>query len=305
MNKPVLLVMAAGMGSRYGGLKQIDPIGGHGEIIIDYSLYDAKLAGFEKAIFIIKKENEDIFKELILPRAGKHMEIEFVYQNINDIPHGCHLPEGREKPWGTGHAVLAARNVINTPFAVINADDFYGREAFEKMYEFLKKAKDEEKCSYAMVGFYLKNTITENGSVSRGVCVVKEGYLQKVTERTRIEPHDNGIAFTEDDGKTWIMIDENATASMNFFGFTPSIFNHLSRKFTEFFETTLRKNPEKAEFYLPYGVDETRAAGLATVRVLSSSDKWYGVTYKEDKKSVVAAIKEMTTSGKYPEDMWR
>lgn len=304
MEKPVLLVMAAGMGSRYGGLKQIDPVGENGEIIIDYSLYDAKLAGFEKVVFIIKEENKREFEEIILPRAGKNMEVEFVYQSVDDIPSGFSFPADRVKPWGTGHAVLCAAKAINTPFAVINADDFYGREAFEKIYNFLESAKDDDKCHYSMVGFYLENTITENGFVSRGVCEVDNGNLKKVTERTRIEKHDNIIEYSEDEGKTWTVLDKGTTVSMNLWGFTPSVFNYLDQSFKEFLAADVVKNPLKAEFYLPFVVDEMIQKDKADVEVLSSGDKWYGVTYKEDRMQIINAVKEMVASGKYPKKLW-
>lgn len=221
MNKPVLVIMAAGMGSRYGGLKQIDPISDKGEIILDFSLYDAMMAGFEKVIFIIKKENEADFRALIDERAGKYMEVEYAFQELTDIPQGYQVPEERVKPWGTCHAVLSARKLINGPFAVINADDYYGPGAFQTIYDYLEQAKDDEKYRYCMVGYQLEKTLTENGHVARGVCEVGEnGQLLDIVERTKIMYHDGGIAFTEDDGATWQPLEEGTTVSMNFWGFT-------------------------------------------------------------------------------------
>jgi len=304
MEKPVLLVMAAGMGSRYGGMKQIDPVGQNGELIIDYSLYDAKQAGFEKAIFIIKEENEADFRKVLNSGAGKHMEIELVHQSLQSVPQGCSVPEGREKPFGTGHAVLSAQNNINVPFAVINADDFYGREAFHKMYDFLSEAGDGGKCEYAMVGFYLKNTVTDNGFVSRGVCETKNGYLNQIVERTRIERRGAGIAYSDDGGETWNALEESAVVSMNLWGFTPSIFRYLNESFIKFMKEKIPDNPQKAEFYLPFVVNEMLIAGRAQVTVLSSREKWYGVTYQEDKKEVTKAIQGLTASGQYPSELW-
>lgn len=305
MEKPVLLVMAAGMGSRYGGMKQIDPVGQNGEIIIDYSLYDAKQAGFEKAVFIIREEHEADFRQVLDKGAARHMEIEFVYQSLQDVPEGFVVPDGRVKPFGTGQAVLAARNNIDVPFVVINADDFYGREAFLKMYDFLSHAKDGEKCDYSMVGFYLKNTVTDNGAVSRGICETKDGYLRNIVERVRIERRETGIAFSEDEGKTWTALEDDAVVSMNLWGFTPSIFRYLNDSFVRFIKKDVPQNPLKAEFYLPFVVNEMLAADQAQVTVLSSKDKWYGVTHPEDKKDVVAAVGGLIASGKYPEQLWK
>lgn len=304
MKEPVLLVMAAGMGSRYGGLKQIDPVGKNGEIIIDYSLYDAVKAGFKKAVFVVKEENMQDFKDLILPKAGAHMEIQFVCQKLSDIPQGCGIPAGREKPWGTGHAVLTARECIHAPFVVINADDFYGQEAFAKMYQFLRYTEERIIEQYAMVGYYLKNTVTENGSVSRGICRTEHGKLKDIVERTRIEKCSEGIAYTEDNGETWTALSPDTIVSMNLFGFTTSFFSSLSCEFKTFFEESLPKNPLKAEFFLPFVVNDMLKSGRAEVSVLSSKDQWHGVTYKEDKANVVKAIADMTASGMYPSPLW-
>lgn len=304
MEKPVLLVMAAGMGSRYGGMKQIDPVGQNGELILDYSLYDAKRAGFEKAVFIIKEENEADFRKVLDKGAGRHMEIELVYQTLQNVPQGFEVPEGRVKPFGTGHAVLSAHGSINTPVAVINADDFYGQEAFQKMYDFLSQAKDGAKCDYAMVGFYLKNTVTENGFVSRGVCETKDGYLANIVERTRIERRGTELAYSENDGETWNPLEDNAVVSMNLWGFTPSVFDYLQDGFIRFMKEDVPNNPLKAEFYLPFLINEMLQNGKAQVTVLSSHDKWYGVTYQEDKEEVVAAIQGLSATGQYPAPLW-
>ncbi len=301
--EPILLVLAAGMGSRYGGLKQIDPVGPNGEIIIDYSLYDATQAGFKKVVFVIKEENRADF-DRILARAAKHIKIEYAYQQLDDIPEGCVLPEGRVKPWGTGHAVLAAESKIDAPFAVINSDDFYGRESFAEIYKFLKTAGHYEgKEKYAMVGFLLKNTLTENGFVSRGVCEVENGHLKGIVERTRIEKRDGGIAFSEDDGQSWQSMPGETIVSMNHWGFTTSIFESLHRDFKRLFEEAVPRNPLKTELFLPFVVDAMLKEGKIDVKVLSSTDKWYGVTYAEDKKTVKAALKEMMQNGVYPQNL--
>ncbi len=306
MSDPVLVIMAAGMGSRYGGLKQIDPVGTHGEKIIDFSLFDAKRAGFKKALFIIKEELLPDFQEAVFQKASQYLEIDWVFQKLEDVPEGVTVPEGRVKPWGTGHAALTAARVLgDAPYAVINADDFYGREAFEKIYQFLKNAKDGEKLNFAMVGYYLKNTVTENGYVSRGVCQTENGMLQSITERTHIEKRGDGIAFTEDDGKTWTALSPDAVVSMNLWGFTPGFTAALETDFRRFFCEDVPKNPEKAEFFLPFVVNDLLAQDKAQVTVLSSADKWYGVTYKEDKETVVNAIRSMTESGVYPAPLWK
>lgn len=303
--KPVLVVMAAGMGSRYGGLKQIDPIGPAGEIIIDYSLYDAKAAGFETVICIIKHSIEKDFKAIMERGAARHMKVLYAYQDINDIPEGFEVPEGREKPWGTGHAILAARDLINAPFGVINADDYYGREVFKNMYDYLAKAKDGEYYDYCMAGYQIENTLTENGSVARGVCVTKDGYLEHLDERTKIQWQDGKIVFTEDDGKTWTEVAKGTPVSMNFFGFTPSIMKELKAKFPAALEKILKENPLKGEFFIPIVTSELVAEGKARVKVLPAPDRWYGVTYKEDRPVVVDAMQRFTDEGKYPKELWK
>lgn len=306
MSDPVLVIMAAGMGSRYGGLKQIDPVGLCGEKIIDFSLFDARRAGFKKAVFIIKEELLPDFQEAVFQKASQYMEIDWVFQKLTDVPEGAVVPEGRVKPWGTGHAALTAARVLgDAPYAVINADDFYGREAFEKIYKFLKNAQDGEKLDFAMVGYYLKNTVTENGYVSRGVCQTRDGFLETITERTHIEQREEGIAYTEDDGKTWVPLSSEAVVSMNMWGFTPGFTAALETDFRRFFREDVPQNPEKAEFFLPFVVNDLLRQGKAQVTVLSSADKWYGVTYHEDKETVVKAIEAMTKAGTYPSPLWK
>lgn len=304
--KPVLVIMAAGMGSRYGGLKQIDPVDEQGNIIIDFSIYDAVKAGFEKIVFIIKKQIEEEFKRSIGERIAKYVEVEYVYQELFKIPEGFSVPEGRVKPFGTGHAILCAKEVIDGPFAVINADDFYGRCAFEVIYKQLTTTEDDDKYRYAMVGYKLHNTLTENGHVARGVCVVDENdYLLGINERTRIEKHGNQAEYTEDDGKTWVTLPEESYVSMNMWGFTASILSELENRFVKFLQDELPSNPEKAEFFLPFVVDELLQEGKATVTVKKTPDVWHGVTYKEDKPFVMAAIKELKDSGLYPDVLWK
>ena len=305
MKKPVLVIMAAGMGSRYGGLKQIDPVDEYGHMIIDFSLYDAKQAGFEKVVFIIKKENEEIFKEVIGSRIAEYMEVAYVFQDLQNIPEGFTVPEGRVKPWGTGHAVLSCIDIVNGPFAVINADDYYGRKAFQVIYDYLASHEDDDKYRYTMVGYRLENTVTDNGHVARGICTTNDaGELIAIHERTRIEKHADGIAYTEDEGATWTTVPGNTLVSMNMWGFTESILKELQKHFPAFLEKGIKENPLKCEYFLPEVVSGLLADGKATVAVLSSSDKWYGVTYKEDKPVVVAAIRSMKDRGIYPEKLW-
>lgn len=302
MTEPVLVVMAAGMGSRYGGLKQIDPIGSHGEIIMDFSVYDAIKAGFKKVVFIIKQENEEIFKEAIGNRLSKIIDIEYVYQQLNKLPEGYTVPEGRIKPWGTGHAILCCKDVVDGPFAVINADDYYGKEAFKLIYDYLSTHQDDEKYRYTMVGYVLENTLTDHGHVARGICESKDGYLTGIQERTHIERKDGIVQFLEED--TWTPVAADTTVSMNLWGFTPSIFEELENKFTTFLDDAITHNPLKAEYFLPNVAGTLISEDKATVRVLESKDKWYGVTYKEDKPVVVAAIGNLKSTGIYPENLW-
>lgn len=306
MKKPVLLIMAAGMGSRYGGLKQLDRIGSGGEIIMDFSIYDAMLAGFEKVIFVIKKEIEKEFKEIIESGAGKFIETEYVFQDIQDIPGGFSVPEARVKPWGTGQAVLAARKIVDGPFAVINADDYYGADAFIKMYEFLsgKDCRSTVPYGFAMVGYNVENTLTENGCVSRGICETdSDRNLISVTERTKIFGTENGI-FYEEDGKK-MEIQAGKTVSMNFWGFSSAMMQELENGFSEELIKILANDPVKGEYYLPKRADQLVKSGKAKVKVLESSDRWYGVTYKEDRESVLNALQSMKDKGLYPEKLWK
>ena len=305
MNKPVLVIMAAGMGSRYGGLKQIDPVDKEGHIIMDFSIYDAKRAGFEKVVFIIKKENEADFKEAVGRRIEKVMEVAYVFQELANIPEGFEIPEGRVKPWGTAHAVLSAIDEIDGPFAVINADDYYGRHAFQTIYDYLTTHEDDDKYRYTMVGYRLKNTVTDNGHVARGVCGLNAANeLVNVTERTRIEKRNGGIEYSEDDGQTWTAIDGDTLVSMNMWGFTHSILDEIKAGVPAFLEKGLKENPLKCEYFLPAVVSELLEEARATVKVLESEDKWYGVTYKEDKPVVVAAVQALKDSGLYPQKLW-
>ncbi len=305
MNKPVLVVMAAGMGSRYGGLKQLDPVGPHGELIIDYSLYDAKRAGFDTAVFVIKKENEEAFREIMGRGAAKHMNIRYVYQQLDDIPPGRSIPEGRVKPWGTGHAVLSARKAVNGPFAVINADDYYGPEGYKLIFDYLSNNPDGRYYEYCMVSYLIENTVTENGSVARGVCVPDEGgYLQSITERTQIEVRDGEIIFAEPNGDSgWI--EEGTPVSMNLFGFSGSFMPELGAMFADSFDRLVADNPLKGEFYLPAAVSRLIAEDKARVKLLVTHDKWYGMTYHEDKEAVKKAMAAKTAAGLYPESgLW-
>ncbi len=290
MNKDItLVVMAAGMGSRFGGLKQIEPIGPKGEAILDFSVYDAVKAGFTKVVFVIKHAIEKDFKEFVGNRIEKKVKVEYVFQEIDKLPEGYNCPEGREKPWGTAHAILCCKDVVKEPFAVVNADDFYGRSAFVKMAEFLKSDSDD----YAMVGFRLVNTLTENGYVSRGVCDIEKGELKSVTERTKIMD----CKYTEDDGATWTALPEDTVVSMNLWGFRPDVFGYIETGFKKFLDEKI--DVPKSEYYLPAVVSERIENGEKSVKVLIAEDKWYGVTYKEDKQVVVDAIGKMVTGGLY------
>jgi len=308
MKKPVLVVMAAGMGSRYGGLKQIDPVGSQGEAILDFSLFDAHEAGFETAVIIIKEAIREDFMATVGKRLEKcPLEIRYAYQEIHKIPAGFAIPEGRTKPWGTCHAVLCAKDAIDgAPFAVINADDYYGKSAFKVIYDYLCTAKDGEFYDYCMVGYQLGNTVTDHGSVARGVCeVTGDGYLADVIERTKIEKYAGGIHFTEDDGASWTDVPAEATVSMNMWGYTQSFLQEIDDRMAEFLSTAVPANPQKAEFYLPKLVSILLQQKKATVKVLHSADKWFGVTYAADKPQVVAALQAMTAEGKYPDGLWK
>ncbi|MBQ1187212.1 MAG: nucleotidyltransferase [Clostridia bacterium] len=285
-----LVIMAAGMGSRFGGLKQAEPVGKNGEAIVDYSVYDAIEAGFDKVVFVIKHAIEEDFKNLVGKRIEKMVKVEYAFQETGDLPDGYVCPETRQKPWGTGQAILACKDIVKEPFAVINADDYYGKEAFKVLYEELKLQKPGE---YSMVGFLLKNTLTENGTVSRGICETENGYLKAVTEATKIKDCKN----YDDDGNVTDVFDPDVNVSMNMWGLTPDIFGYLYEDFKKFLDENL--DAPKAEFFLPFEVDSLVKKGIKKVRVLSSPDRWYGVTYREDKQSVVDAIAEMTAKGMY------
>lgn len=305
MNKPVLVVMAAGMGSRYGGLKQLDPVGAHGELIIDYSIYDAKRAGFETVIFVIKHEIEADFKQGIGDRLSTVMDVKYAYQDKTDLPEGYAPPADRIKPWGTAQAALAARGLIDGPFAIINADDYYGPEGFRAIYDYLCNHPDGDLYEYAMVGYLVRNTVTEHGHVARGVCVENsDGYLSDITERTRIEKDGDHARYTLDDGQTWVALPGDTPVSMNLWGFTKSFLTEAWDRFPAFLDKALAENPLKAEYFLPSVVSELVTGGKARVKVLTSADKWYGVTYQEDKPVVVSAVRAMTDGGLYPKKLW-
>ena len=305
MEKPTLVILAAGMGSRYGGLKQIDPVDDKGHKIIDFSIYDAVRADFGKVVFIIKKENEKDFRECVGDAVSKHIAVDYVFQELDKVPEGFQIPEGRVKPWGTAHAILCCKDVVKEPFAVINADDYYGRSAFDELYKFLTTHEDDEKYRYAMVGYQLGNTLTDNGSVARGICVTDEnGYLKEIAERTKIVKTEKAAAFTEDDGQTWTEVALDTPVSMNMWAFSPSIIGELQAAVDRFFAEEVEKNPLKSECFLPIEVDKLLKAGKATVEVLHSADKWFGVTYKEDKPFVMESIRNLKDAGVYPDVLW-
>lgn len=300
--KPQLLIMAAGLGSRYGGLKQMDPVDEYGHLIIDYSMYDALKAGFGSIVCVIRRENEEMFEERIGRRVRRFISLEYAYQDMNALPAGYAVPEGRVKPWGTGHAVLCAKDKINAPLCVINADDFYGRGAFEKIAAFLSAPGGNYE--YAMVGYRVENTVTPNGSVARGVCEQRDGYLTGIHERTRVEPREGGAAYTEDDGATWHFLPAGTPVSMNMWGFRPSVLDELENRFPAWLDEALKTNPLKAEYFLPLIPNMLLTENKATVRVLDTDEKWYGVTYREDRQDVCDALKAMRQSGRYPDKLW-
>ena len=308
MKEPVLVIMAAGLGSRFGGggLKQVTPVGPCGERIIDYSLYDAWRAGFRKAVCVIKREMLEEFQQEISAPIAPYMQIEYAFQEMEDIPAGESVPEGRQKPWGTGHAALCgARLCGDAPYAVINADDFYGRKAYEKIYSFLTTPQDGPALNLSMVGYQVQNTVSDNGSVSRGVCETSGGMLTQVVERTRIEKLPGGkIGYTEDEGGTWTILPPETPVSMQLWGFAPGFTPALEELFAQFFRQDLPKNPLKGEFYLPFAVNALLQAGRAQVHVLETADKWYGITYQVDRQSVVDALSALTGQGEYPSPVW-
>lgn len=368
ITKPALIIMAAGMGSRYGGLKQVDPVTPEGEILLDFSLYDAMMAGFEDVVFIIRKEHREAFDNLLKDRAGKHLSIHYAYQELSDLPEGFEVPDGRTKPWGTCHAVMACRDIVKGPFAVINADDYYGPSAFMQIYDFLSSVASSEVSSaenhsdndvltskgsdnnsrtsetsneipqdnkisdFAMVGYMLPNTLSESGHVARGVCQISDsGYLSDIVERTKImrrpidsDPNSESISNSDsvetkdsvshrgseiayEDGETgnWIPLSEDTIVSMNFWGFTQSFMQAMIDNFPAFLEESLKNDPLKAEYFLPLIVDKMIIAGSARVKVLPSKDRWYGMTYKEDKPLVTAALQSMKDKGLYPDKLWK
>lgn len=301
--KPTLVILAAGMGSRYGGLKQVDPIGPSGETILDYSVYDAIRAGFGKVVFVIRRDIEKDFRELFIDRFRKHIEIEWVFQETGNLPDGFTAPEGRSKPWGTGHAVLMAAGKVNEPFAVINADDFYGYDAFKTLCDYFNTQEASLSNNYAMVAYELQNTLSDFGTVSRGVCLADDnGWLLSVTERTQIERIGETIVYREPQGKE-ILLEDKTQVSMNFWGFTPGFFQHLEEQFINFLKSN--NGNLRSEFYIPSVVDNLIKNGQEKVRVLSNSGQWFGITYREDKPLVIININELIKSGAYPASLWK
>lgn len=300
MQEPALVILAAGMGSRFGGLKQITPVDGHGHVIIDFSLYDAYRAGFRKVAFIIKHEIEDDFKEFIGRRMEKYFDVKYIYQQLDRLPAGYGVPEGRVKPWGTGHAVLCAASAVDGPFAVINSDDFYGRSAYTALYDYLVSDKPENE--HAMVAYLLKNTVTENGYVARGICRVEDGYLTDVVERTHIEKRGADAAYTED-GESFVMLPGSTQVSMNCWAFSHSMMDELTKRFPAWLDENLPANPMKCEYFLPFVANALIKAGEGRVKVLNCHETWYGVTYKEDLGKFEEAMAVMRRKGIYPESL--
>ena len=302
--KPTLVIMAAGMGSRFGGLKQLTPVGPNGQMIIDYSIYDAALSGFGKVVFVIKHAIEEEFKSLIGNRIAEKIPVEYVYQELDKLPAGYSVPDGRVKPWGTGHAILCCRDVVREPFMVINADDFYGRESYQILSNFLSSCSNKTPLSFAMAAYVLENTLTENGYVSRGICSEDaEHHLTDLVERTHIEIVDGKPMFSEDGGNTFEPLPAGCPVSMNAWAFPREMLDHLEELFCHFLDTTAKENPLKSEFYLPFAVDEMMKNGVAVTTVLHTNEKWYGMTYAEDKQDVANAIGKMTDNGVYPATM--
>jgi hypothetical protein len=304
MPEPTLVVMAAGMGSRYGGLKQIDPVGPNDEIIVDYSIYDALRAGFGRVVFVIKEDIEQLFRERVGKVIERQCDTTYVCQRLDDVPEGFEVPPGRHKPWGTGHATLSCRHVVDSPFAVINADDFYGRSSYQTLCDYLRDARDRDGVyDYCMVGYVLGNTLTDHGHVARGVCTVDEdGFLVDVRERTHIERLGQVVRATED-GDTWVDIPAESVVSLNMWGFTPSLLSELDARFRQF----LRENSDNlhgAEFFLPDAVGDLVQEGKARVKILPTSERWFGVTYQQDRLRVKQAILNLVRRGVYPENLW-
>lgn len=302
MNKPVLVILAAGMGSRYGGLKQIDVVGSNQECIIDFSIYDAIQAGFKKVILIIRKEHKEAFDNALSDKIRPFIEVVYAYQDMDDLPGGFKRPEDREKPWGTTHAILACRDIIKEPFAVINADDYYGKEAFKTIYDFLVNEVSDN--TYGMVGYVISNTLTDHGTVSRGVCEVNDGFLAKIVERRKIKKEENRPFYTEDD-QNWVALPSDNLVSMNFWGFAPNIMQYLDPILTNFLKDNLEENPLKCEHVIPTAVDVLINHYGIKVKMMRSNDTWHGITYKEDKEKVVASLAELKAKKQYPEDLWQ
>ncbi len=303
MDKPCLVVMAAGMGSRFGGLKQMAPVDNEGHIIMDFSVYDAHQAGFDTVIFIIKHDFEEAFKNTVSERVSRYMNVKYAFQQLDDLPAGYSVPEGRVKPWGTAHALLSARELINGPFAVINADDYYGKQAFIDQYRFLSALSEDEPYHYAMSGYHVINTLTENGYVARGVCAADiDGYLTEITERTKVGFDEGQAAYSEDDGASWVHLAGDTPVSMNLWGFGREYITEAWERFPAFLDRALRENPLKGEYYLPSVDDALLKERGARIKVITTPDRWYGVTYAEDKPTVVAAIARMKADGLYPDN---
>lgn len=298
MKDLTLVILAAGMGSRYGGLKQIDEFGINGEAIIDFSIYDAIEAGFNKLVLIIREEHEDIFEKELVSKLRPHIEVEYAFQDVNDVPEGFKVPEGREKPWGTTHALLSAKNHVDTPFMICNADDYYGKTSFVKMAEFLNNIEENEA---AMMGYILDNTLTDHGTVTRGVCEGVDGYLHKIVETDGIKRTEKGLVGGDDEA----LLADGTLCSMNFWGFTPKIFELMEERFESFLETEVQKNPEKAEALLPNDVGTLIDEGKLKVRILETNEQWFGVTYQDDKPKVLETFKKFQTTGVYPEKLWK
>ena len=298
MQEPTLVILAAGMGSRFGGLKQITAVDDHGHAIIDFSLYDAYRAGFRKVVFIIKHEIEEDFKNRVGRRMEKYFDVKYVYQQLDVLPAGYAVPEGRVKPWGTGHAVMCCAGVLDGPFAVINADDFYGPGAYSAIFDYLKEDRADNE--HAMVAYELRKTVTENGSVARGICSVENGYLTDVVERTRIEKRGDDAAFTED-GVNFVPVSGSVPVSMNFWGFGKSMLRELQDRFPAWLDENLPKNPLKCEYFLPFVANSIIKEGMGSIRILNCRETWHGITYKEDMDSVVNYLAELRRRGVYPE----